>query len=73
AELRIDRPDAANHLQFGGGAHSCLGSHLARMQAEVTLGALFERLPNLRSGGPVEWSGRMTLRSVAAVPLEWDA
>lgn len=71
-ELRIDRPDAANHLQFGGGAHSCLGSHLARMQAEVTLTALFERLPNLRAGGPVEWSGRMTLRSVAAVPLEWD-
>ena len=37
------------------------------------MSALFERLPNLRSGGPVEWSGRMTLRSVAAVPLEWDA
>ena len=42
------------------------------MQAEVTLSALLARLPDLASGGAVEWSGRMTLRSVAAVPLVWS-
>lgn len=71
-ELRIDRPDAGDHLQFGGGVHSCLGAHLARMQAEVTLRALFAHLPNLAPAGPVGWSGRMTLRSVEAVPIAWD-
>jgi cytochrome P450 len=71
--LRIDRPDAADHVQFGGGVHACLGSHLARLQAEVVLGALLARLPDLRAAGEPEWSGRMTLRSVSAVPLAWRA
>lgn len=72
-ELRIDRPDAGDHVQFGGGVHSCLGAHLARMQAEITLTALLGRLPGIESGGEVEWSGRMTLRSVSSVPLAWRA
>jgi cytochrome P450 len=67
--LRIDRPDAAQHVQFGGGIHHCLGHHLARAQAEVALTALLTRLPDLRPDGDVTWSGRMTLRSVAHVPL----
>jgi cytochrome P450 len=71
SELRIDRPDAPAHLQFGGGVHSCLGAHLARMQAEITLTALFGRLPGLAAGGDVVWSGRTTLRSVSAVPITW--
>jgi cytochrome P450 len=71
--LRIDRPDAGDHVQFGGGVHSCLGSHLARMQAEITLTALLGRLPDLAPGGPVGWAGRMTLRSVSSVPLVWSA
>jgi cytochrome P450 len=68
-DLDIERPDAGEHVQFGGGVHHCLGSHLARLQAEVALTALLSRCPDLARGGPTEWSGRMTLRSVAAVPL----
>jgi cytochrome P450 len=67
--LRVTRPDAAQHLQFGGGIHHCLGAHLARLQAEEALAAMFTRLRDLRPDGPVEWSDRMTLRSVAKVPL----
>lgn len=67
--LRIDRPDAGQHLQFGGGVHHCLGAHLARAQAEIALSALFAQLPNLRPAGDVRWSGRMTLRSAAEVPI----
>ena len=71
ATLDVTRPDAGQHAQFGGGIHHCLGAHLARMQAEVALTALLTRLPSLRRAGPTTWSGRMTLRSVAAVPLAW--
>jgi cytochrome P450 len=69
--LRVDRPDAGQHVQFGGGIHHCLGAHLARLQAEVALTALLRGLGPLRPGGDVTWSGRMTLRSVSAVPLAW--
>jgi cytochrome P450 len=70
--LRIDRPDAAQHLQFGGGVHHCLGAHLARLQADVALTALLARLGPIRPDGEVTWSGRSTLRSVATVPVTWD-
>jgi cytochrome P450 len=72
-ELRVDRPDAAQHVQFGGGIHHCLGAHLARLQAEIALTALLTRLDDLRLAGQVTWSGRTTLRSVATVPLTFRA
>jgi cytochrome P450 len=67
--LRVTRPDAGQHLQFGGGVHHCLGAHLARLQAEVALHALLTRLTDLRLDGDVVWSPRTTLRSVLSVPL----
>ncbi len=35
-------------LTFDHGLHFCLGSHLARRELEVSVGALLERLPKLR-------------------------
>ena len=42
-----DRP-AEGHLAFGWGAHLCLGMHLARRELRVGVGAVLDRLPNLR-------------------------
>lgn len=69
--LRVTRPDAGQHLQFGGGVHHCLGAHLARVQAEAALTALLTRVTELRLDGEVEWSDRMTLRSVVMVPVAY--
>lgn len=33
---------------FGGGAHICLGMHVARAEMQVGIGALLDRLPDLR-------------------------
>jgi cytochrome P450 len=69
--VRIDRPDAGSHLQFGAGIHNCLGAHLARLQAEAMLGALLRRLTDIELAGDVEWSPRMVLRSVDRLPITY--
>ncbi len=42
------------HVAFGGGAHICIGSPLARLETAVALLKLFERFPNLRLADPDE-------------------
>jgi len=46
--FNIDRPNLRKHLGFAYGPHSCLGLHLARLEARIGLETLFSRLPNLR-------------------------
>jgi cytochrome P450 len=39
--------DTSGHVAFGYGIHYCLGAPLARMEAEVALGALLARFPGI--------------------------
>ena len=43
--MRFDR-EANRHLAFGGGAHRCLGSHLARLELTVALEEFHRRVPD---------------------------
>lgn len=52
---RWDNPDEFDpfrpmkpHLGFGYGPHTCLGMHVARMEMTHAIGAVLDRLPNLR-------------------------
>ncbi len=47
AEWDLDR-ESRQHMAFGTGPHQCLGMHLARMELEVGVNAVLDRLPNLR-------------------------
>jgi 20-oxo-5-O-mycaminosyltylactone 23-monooxygenase/pentalenic acid synthase len=49
----IHRP-ARQHVAFGYGPHQCLGQNLARLELEVTLGAVLRRLPGLRLATDVD-------------------
>jgi cytochrome P450 len=42
------RANARDHLSFATGKHFCLGAALARLEGEIELRILFERLPGLR-------------------------
>ena len=65
----VDRPDARDHLQFGAGAHACLGAHLARLQSERFLGTFLRRLDGLELAGEPEWSTRMFIRGLHSLPV----
>jgi len=43
----IDRPDN-DPIPFGYGRHYCAGSHLAKLEAEIGINALLDRLKNLK-------------------------
>jgi cytochrome P450 len=47
----IARKDAP-HVAFGGGLHLCIGSPLARMEAQVALSLFFARYPDVRLADP---------------------
>ncbi len=65
----VTRADASQHLQFGGGIHLCLGSHLARLQAERFLGTYLSRLEGLELAGEPVWSNRMFIRGLSSLPV----
>jgi len=65
----VGRADAGDHLQFGGGAHACIGSHLARLQAEVFLRTLLTRLQGLELAAEPVWSTRMFIRGLSSLPV----
>ena len=44
----IDRINIRRHLGFATGAHSCLGSNLAKAEARIALETLLRRLPSLK-------------------------
>lgn len=60
--FRADRSDN-RHLSFGGGVHFCLGSALARAEAQIALGLLFERWPEMRlSEENIRWQDNLSFR-----------
>jgi cytochrome P450 len=73
--LDLTRGDA-KHLGFGRGPHFCLGAPLARLEAEIALRTLFDRLPSLRLAieeKDLYWRPIPLFRSLASLPVAWDA
>jgi cytochrome P450 len=65
----IARPNAKEHLSFGGGAHYCLGAALARLEAQVAIGSLVRRFSTIEPTADPEWNGRLNLRGLEKLPL----
>ncbi|HCC43112.1 MAG TPA: cytochrome P450 [Gammaproteobacteria bacterium] len=66
----LTRP-SARHMSFGLGLHFCLGATTARLEAEVALRLLLEKLPNLRLVNNGERIGPFFLWGRKTLPLAW--
>ena len=72
-DLGRDRPQPG-HLAFGHGPHYCLGSTLARAEAQIALATLLHRLPGLRLDTTPEelaWRPSRMMRGLRALPVRW--
>jgi cytochrome P450 len=64
--------DTSGHVAFGHGIHYCLGAPLARMEAEVALGTLFARFPELSLAVPpqeLRWRPVSLMNGLESLPV----
>ncbi|NUO59271.1 MAG: cytochrome P450 [Hamadaea sp.] len=74
--LDLDRGDSHGHLGFGAGVHHCLGAQLARMELQEALAGILRNLPGFQittDDGDIAFKPTMIVRSVATLPVRWDA
>ena len=61
-------------MSFGSGIHHCLGAALAKMEAQVALGTVVQRFPDVEMAtDQPTWNGRIVLRGLTELPLSWRA
>lgn len=72
---RIDIERSPNpHVSFGHGPHYCPGGILARLETELLVDTLLDRLPGLRLAVPadeVPWRRGALIRGPEALPVAW--
>jgi cytochrome P450 len=64
--------DTSGHVAFGHGLHYCVGAPLARMEAEVALGALLTRFPGMSLAVPPEelrWRPVSLMNGLESLPV----
>lgn len=73
--LQFENPDRFDirrkhnrHMGFGGDAHVCLGSTLARLEGQLAIAALLERFPHLRLLDEVaDWGTNFAFRGLRSL------
>jgi cytochrome P450 len=64
--------DTSGHVAFGYGIHYCLGAPLARMEAEVALGTLLTRFPEMSLAVPppeLRWRPVSLMNGLESLPV----
>jgi len=73
---KFDAPDQfrvrrsiEEHLAFGTGAHTCLGAHLARLEADALVRVFLDRVRGMQLEGTAERTQNPLLRGIARMPV----
>jgi len=61
-----------DHLAFGGGAHFCLGAHLARMEAQAAISGLVRRFDDFEMASDRLAWGPSLFRVLGALPIRFS-
>jgi cytochrome P450 len=67
--LDLRRPNANKHLAFAAGIHYCLGSALAKLEAQVAIESLLARFTRVELADEPSWRDRLTIRGVDRLVL----
>lgn len=59
------------HVSFGGGIHACVGAPLARLEMQVAVRILFQRLPGLTIAEPLVVRDAWHFRGLESLSLSW--
>ena len=69
----IDRENLRQHVTFVQGPHGCVGLHLARLETLAAVGAVLEKLPDLRLDAEATTAPEgLIFRKPAAVTATWS-
>jgi cytochrome P450 len=59
------------HLAFASGFHRCVGAALARLELQLALSAIIQRLPELRLVRQPRWIGVVPFRALNELRIAW--
>ncbi|MGH9484783.1 MAG: cytochrome P450, partial [Terriglobales bacterium] len=70
---RLDLGRSDNrHVAFGWAAHFCFGAPLARLEGQIALRTILQRLPQVRlEPGRLRWRNNLGLRGLTALPVSF--
>ena len=70
-DVTRDLTQLRKHYAFGVGIHYCLGAPLARMEAQLAVNEVLDRLPNLRLTGAPTLVKAQVLNGLETLPVAW--
>jgi cytochrome P450 len=68
---RLDLSRRENrHLAFGSNIHYCIGAALARIEGQIAINTILQRMPHIQlASSPLEWQENLSYHGLKALPV----
>lgn len=71
-EFQLERASGKGHISFGKGIHFCVGAALARVEARIVLGHLFEKTAKIQAADIGRWLPSLLVRRLDRLQLAYE-